>query len=192
MRHGRSSESEGGRDEPLTWGAPYQRINLQPDFINDNDAWRPALRDQQRRDLLDQPEPQDVPLNPVGDIVPAAENAVASKPFAIGAAALKALFKAVKDILLSSDDDEPQPARRRRGETDKGFAGAWRAILRRLPKPEGFGMTGNSFLAACADAGVFLSDTHDPLNPWQVDETIEQGWQDDAFNGTYWDHFPEP
>ena len=111
---------KGGRDEPLAWGAPYQRKDLQPGFLNDNDAWRPALRDQQRRDLEDSSASQDeLTLNPAGDILPAEENAGVLKPYAIGTAALKALFKAVKEILLSSDDDEPQPARRRRGETDK-------------------------------------------------------------------------
>jgi hypothetical protein len=42
----RISESEGGRDKPLVWGAPYQRKNPKPDFPGLTDARRltPAQR----------------------------------------------------------------------------------------------------------------------------------------------------
>lgn len=123
----------------------------------------------------------------------------AGKPPSNGAAAIKALFKAVKEMLSPSGDDAPQPARRRRGETDKdGFAAAWRATLRRAARPEAAVLGGNAaFADLCARAGVFLSETLDFLNPWSDTAANDHWadndpWHEDEFNATYWDNFPQP
>lgn len=189
-RRGRISESEGGRDKPLVWGAPYQRKNLQPDFINDNAAWRLGSDKEQRPDQSGMSAPQDAPiLNPAGAIFAGSDQAGTIKPTPNGAAAIKALFTAAKEMLSPSGEDAPQPRRRRRGETDKGFIAACRSIFRRARIVEAKAM---SFIEVCASAGVFLTDMQDPLSHCQNNETIEQGWQDEASNGTFWEHFPEP
>jgi hypothetical protein len=127
--------------------------------------------------------PQDaLTSNPVDNMFVASNETGTGKTAINGAAAIRVLFKSVKEILLSSDDDEPQPARRRRGETDKGFAAACRSILRRAARSE---------VSAVSDAALYLSDTLDWLNLWQ-DNAGNDHWQEDDFSATYWDNFPQP
>ena len=194
MPHGRCSESEGGRDRPLMWGAPSQRKNHQPGFINDNDAWRSeAAREQQHTPSAGMSAPQEArPPLPVENIFACRTQAGTGKSPMNGAAAIRALFNAVKEMLSPLAEDAPQPARRRRGETGKGFVAACRSILRRAKRHEVSTIGGNaSFVDVCAEAGVFLSDTLDPLNPWQ-DSADNDHWQEEDFSARYWDYFPQP
>lgn len=116
-----------------------------------------------------------------------------SRPAADGAAAIKALFNAVKEMLSPRpEEDAPQPARRRRGETGKGFVAAWKTMLRRVERCAARATGGGAtFADICAEAGVFLSETLDYLNSFE-DTTSNDCWHEDEFGATYWDYFPQP
>jgi hypothetical protein len=112
--------------------------------------------------------------------------------------------------LCPKDEDEPKPhARRRRGETDKGFARACRTMLRRAART-GAAARGryaglrhaqkaqetraaqsiapaNAYASAC----TYLSDTLDWLNLWQ-DNADNDHWYDDDFSATQDQNCPQP
>jgi hypothetical protein len=179
-----------GRDDPLRWGAPSRRTDSKPDFVEDIAACRSrSTREHRHRQRASW---NARPPNPVEKIFAGRNQAGAGKPPSNGAAAVKALFKAVKEMLSPKEENAPQPVRRRRGETDKGFAAACRTMLRRADRPEAATLGGNAaFADLCARVGVFLSDTLDCLNPWQ-DNAANDHWQEDEFSATYWDNFPQP
>ena len=141
------------------------------------------------------------PPNPVEGIFPGRNTEGVSKPPPNGAAAIKALFNAVKEMLSPKGEDAPQPVRRRRGETDKGFAAACRAMLRRTPKTGAVARGRFAGLRyaqeaiapsdAYARARMYLSDTLDWLNLWQ-DNADNDHWHDGEFSATFEDYFPQP
>jgi hypothetical protein len=92
-----------------------------------------------------------------------------------GAGAIKALFRDAIKALTRRADDEPQPRRSRRGETDRAFVMAAKAIARRavqLPSE------------AYAVATAFLSDTLDWLNLWHHDSAGTDEFEDDIHTDT--------
>jgi len=88
--------------------------------------------------------------------------------------AIKGLFRdAVKALTRRDDDDEPPPPRHRRGETDKGFVLAAKAMFRRAVRiPE----------EAYAAATDFLIGTLDCMNPWPADADNFGGLDGDCDN----------
>jgi hypothetical protein len=102
-------------------------------------------------------------------------------------------------------EDEPKPeARRRSGETEKGFVAACRAVLHRVAKtgaaargrftglrpakaePEGFAPAD-----AYACGGMYLADTLAWLNLWQDNANNEQ-WSDSDFSAKQDRDLPQP
>jgi hypothetical protein len=115
------------------------------------------------------------------------------------------MFRAAIKIITRRDDDERQPAARRRsGETDKGFVAACRTMLRRAAKT---GATARGRFAALrtantepeavtpadayASTGMYLADTLEWLNLWQ-DNTNNEQWFDSDFNAKQDHDFPQP
>lgn len=115
------------------------------------------------------------------------------------AVAIRALFIAAKAIVRVLAEDEPKPqARRRRGETGKGFVFACRIMLRRAAKTSAAARgryTGLRRATAPADAyaraGMYLSDTLDWLNLWQ-DNAANDQWLDEDFDTEQNQDYPQP
>jgi hypothetical protein len=75
------------------------------------------------------------------------------------AGAIKGWFREAVKAVTGRDEDEPQPvSRRRSGETDRGFAMAAKAALRRAVR-----VPADAYAAVTA----YLSDTLDWLNLWE-------------------------
>jgi hypothetical protein len=91
------------------------------------------------------------------------------------------LFRAAVRAVTQRAEDGPKPeARRRRGETGKGFGLAARAIMRRI-----------AVMPAGAGAPAWLSDTLDWLNLWQENADNHYALDDDI--GAKQDqYFPQP
>jgi hypothetical protein len=104
------------------------------------------------------------------------------------------LFRDAVKALTRRDEDEPQPqARRRRGETGKGFVSAWRVVLHRTEiQPEavraGVIDTGKTFgdaakavmrrvaqipTEAYTASTAYLLDTLDWLNLWDANSSAD-------------------
>jgi hypothetical protein len=108
--------------------------------------------------------------------------------------------------LLRRDEDVPPPqARRRSGETEKGFVMVRRVVLHRADMKTGAAARGRyvglrpakaepeAFAPADAYActGLYLSATLDWLNLWQ-DNTNNEQWSDSDFNAKQDYDFPQP
>jgi hypothetical protein len=193
--HRSDKESEGGRDEPLKWGASPQRKNPKPDFVDDIDACR-SRRTREHR----QSGPWNArPSNPVESIFAGRDHAGTSKPSPNASTAIRALFSAAKVLLCPKDEPKPQ-ARRRRGETGKdGFALAWRRMLRRAARADPVARGRYAGLRAegartradvYASVAMYLSDTLDWLNLWQ-DNGNNENWLDDEFSAKLNQNFPQ-
>jgi hypothetical protein len=119
--------------------------------------------------------------------------------------AIRQLFRAAVNVVTWRVEN-PQPrARRRRGETDKGFVAACRAMLRRVVRT---GATARDRAAALqpvpkvreaiaptsayASTSLYLSDTLDWLNLWQDNAGYDDHWIDDDFGAKQEETFPQP
>jgi hypothetical protein len=119
----------------------------------------------------------------------------------------KDAVKAVTCRAKKDDEDEPQP--RRRGETDKGFVAACRAILQRAAVKTGAAAARGSYAAlrvakaepkaapevvapaTYARVGLSLSNTLDWQALWQDNANNDQ-WHDDNFSARQDQYFPQP
>jgi len=151
--------------------------------------------------------------NEIDSILAGSDPAGSGKHQPVGgtAAAIKALFSAAKALLWPKDEDEPKPeARRRRGETDKGFAAACRTMLRRAARTGAVARGRYAGLRpvrkaqeakapdsiapgdAYARARMYLADTLDWLNLWQDNAENNDHWYGDEFSAKQDQEFPQP
>ena len=127
--------------------------------------------------------------------------------------AIRQLFRAAVNVVTRrGENPQPTPRRRRRGETDKGFVAACRAMLRRVvrtgatardcdaalqPAPPAFATAGSvrepiAPTSAYASTSLYLSDTLDWLNLWQDNAAYDDDWYGDDFSAKQEENFPQP
>ena len=109
--------------------------------------------------------------------------------------AIRQLFRAAVNVVTRRvENPQPTTRRRRRGETDKGFVAACRAMLRRVvrtgatargrdvalrpapPAPTGSVREPMAPTSAYARTSLYLSDTLDWLNLWQDNAGNNDDW----------------
>lgn len=124
--------------------------------------------------------------------------------------AIKGLFRAAVKAVTRRAEDEPQPqARRRSGETEKGFIMAVRRRYDRLLETHravARGGTGKAFGEAAKEAllaapipedfargGGYGGDLFDPASAyWQGNNANNEQWQNDDFSAKQDQYFPQP
>ena len=119
--------------------------------------------------------------------------------------AIRQLFRAAVNVVTRRVEDPQPQARRRRGETDKGFVAACRAMLRRVARTGATARGHDAALrpapkvreaialtSAYARAPLYLSDTLDWLNLWQDNAGYDDHWIDDDFSAKQDENFPQP